>query len=275
MPYRSILTYFDGDDASEDRLNAAIAVARQTDAHLTALAIGYDPNIPPYAYGEAAGAVMAELVEAAQTDAEERVEIANGMIQKAGILGDAQPLVCRYGAFSREFGDFAQYADLVVLTRPYGGDLPRTAADAFEGALFDGDSAVLVCPPGTDTVDTGTVLVAWNGSREALHAVRRSMPFLKLAGQVELLIVDPPSSERAPGEQLATKLSRHGIPVEINVQPRSPESITEVLDRRIGELGAGLLVMGGYGHSRFREYVIGGVTRDILADATVPILMAH
>lgn len=275
MTYRSILTYFDGDDASEDRMHAAIAVARQTDAHLTALAIGYDPNIPPYAYGEAAGAVMAELVEAAQADAEARVVAANALIAKAGILGDAQPVVCRYGALSREFGSYAQFSDLVVLTRPYGSDLPRTAADAFEGALFDGAAAVLVCPPGMDAIDTGTVLVAWNGSREALRAVRRAMPFLKSANSVELMIVDPPSSEHAPGEQLATLLSRHGIPVVINAQPKSPESITDVLDRRIGELGAGLLVMGGYGHSRFREYVIGGVTRDILADAKVPILMAH
>ena len=275
MSYRSILTYHDGDSGSDARVTAAIAVARQTDAHLTTLAIGYDPNIPPYAYGEAAGAVMADLVEAAQADAKERTGIVEKMIANAGILGEAEPVVCRYGALSQEFANRAQFADLVVLGRPYGSDVPRTAADAFEGALFEGDAALLIAPPEMGAIDTGTVLIAWNGGSEALRAVRRAMPFLKMAGKVEILIVDPPATQSGPGEQLATLLSRHGISVEINAQPRSPDPVMTVMQRRIAELGAGLLVMGGYGHSRLREYVIGGVTRDILGECKVPILMAH
>ncbi len=141
--------------------------------------------------------------------------------------------------------------------------------------MFDGDSAVLVCPPGLGQLDTKTVMIAWNGSREALRATRRALPILKQSERVELLMIDPPEHRSEPGHQLATMLSRHGVPVELAAEPRSMDPVSTTLRRRAREMGAGLIVMGGYGHSRFREYMIGGATRDIVSEAEVPILMAH
>eukprot|EP01026_Neomeris_dumetosa_P024507 TRINITY_DN20386_c0_g1_i2.p2 TRINITY_DN20386_c0_g1~~TRINITY_DN20386_c0_g1_i2.p2 ORF type:complete len:124 (-),score=5.18 TRINITY_DN20386_c0_g1_i2:290-661(-) len=120
-----------------------------------------------------------------------------------------------------------------------------------------------------------TVLIGWDGSREALRAVRRAMPFLVRAASVEIAIYDPDAHQTAPGEQLATLLARHGVDVEIAVRPTVGGGVSSALTQRITEKGADLLVMGAYGHSRFREYVLGGVTRDIMESVPVPILTAH
>lgn len=275
MTYKSFMTYIDGDDASQERLSAAAGLTRQFDGHLTVAAVGYNPNVPAYAYGEVAGAVMADLYATAQADSDQRVEIAEACIAKEGILGDAIPVVSGFGTLARDLGKHAQFSDLVVLSQPYGKGAASTAADAFEGAIFDGDGTVLVCPAGTRTVAPKKVMIAWNETRECLRAVRRAMPFLASADDVEILMIDPGTPGLEPGRGLATLLSRHGIHAEIAVQPRAEISVGKAILRHAEETGAGLLVMGGYGHSRFREYVLGGVTREILGDLPIPVLMAH
>jgi nucleotide-binding universal stress UspA family protein len=274
MAIKTILTYADGSPGTDHRVAAAVETAAKLDAHLTVLAFGFQPDIPPYVDGMAAG-TLAMPPDNAQPEAEERAGAAGELIARAGIRGGAVPVVCTFGVFARELGDVAQFSDLVVLGRPYGEGAGGTAASALEGALFDGDGTVLAFPDGTESFDAGRILIAWNGSREALRAVRRAMPLLTAANQVEIAIFGATPAEPMPGERLATMLSRHGIPVEVTAQVPSDEGITASLRRRIVESEAGLVVMGAYSHSRFREYVVGGVTRDFLADFAKPVLMAH
>lgn len=275
MGYRSILTYCDADDESGDRLEAAIAVARELEGHLTTVAFGYDPDIAayPYAYGAMTG--IEELYARAVESARERGAAADARLQRAGILGDVVTEVCTYAAMAMTFGQRARFADLVVLGRIYGEGADESAASALEGALFDGDSAVLACPAGTSGLDLGTVIVAWNESREALRAVRRALPLLRKAGEVEILMIGEPSGDADPAQPLATMLARHGAKVDVFIHPDSGLSVADKLRQRIVERGAGLVVMGAYGHSRFREYVLGGVTREILTEVPVPVLLAH
>lgn len=275
MTYRSILTYIDTQTPPETCLDAAIAIARQMDAHLSVLAFGYEPHAGVYAYGDPGVSVSAQLFAEARENADRNAEVARTALQQGGVLGDAVPTLCMVGTMARTFGEHTQYADLVVVPTVYGENSASSAQDAFEGALFDGDAAVLVCPDGTDGVDSQTIMIAWNGSREALRAVRRAMPFLKQAKAVEIVLVNTMTDQPDPGERLALMLSRHGISVDIHALPRSPETVSETLLRRAVELNAGLIVMGGYGHSRFREYLVGGVTRSLVAKTPVPILMAH
>jgi nucleotide-binding universal stress UspA family protein len=274
MAMKTVLTYADGAPSTDHRLAAAIETARQMDAHLTVLAFGFQPDIPPYVDGMAAG-TLAMPPDTAQPDAEERARTAGESIARAGIRGEAVPVACPFGGFARALGDAAQFSDLVVLDRPYGRGAGGTAAAALEGALFDGDGAVLVFPDKIERLDFNAVLIAWNGSREALRAVRRAMPLLVTAQRVEVAIFGATPSEPMPGERLATMLSRHGIAVEVTAQVPSDEGVTASLRRRVVEAEAGLVVMGAYSHSRFREYVIGGVTKDYLADFATPVLMAH
>lgn len=275
MTYGSILTYIDNATSPDLCLDAAIGVTRQMNAHLSVLAFGYEPNVPSYAFGDPGVGVTAELYAMARSDVDRNMEVAKAALQRSGVLGDAIPSLCLTGTMAREIGGHAQYSDLVVLPRPYGDDVSGSAAEAFAGALFDGDATVLVCPAGTEQVAPDTAMIAWNGSREALSATRRAIPFLKQAKSVEIVLVDTLTDQPDPGERLALMLSRHGIKVDIITQPRSPEPVSETLLRRGRELQAGLLVMGAYGHSRLREYLVGGVTRDLLSRTTVPVLLAH
>ena len=105
--------------------------------------------------------------------------------------------------------------------------------------------------------------------------MRRAIPLLRTAGRVEIAVIDPTGFEGEPGADLAVLLARHGIAVEITTHALAGHRTSDVLRQRLTDVGADLLVMGAYGHSRFREYVIGGVTRELLAEAPVPILMAH
>ena len=275
MTYGSILTYIDNATSPELCLDAAIGVTRKMNAHLSVLAFGYEPNVPSYAFGDPGVGVTAELYAMARSDVGRNMEMAKAALQQSGVLGDAIPALCLTGTLAREIGGHAQYSDLVVLPQPYGDDVSGSAAEAFVGALFDGDATVLVCPAGTEQIASDIAMIAWNGSREALSATRRAIPFLKQAKTVEVVLVDTLTDQPDPGERLALMLSRHGIKVDIITQPQSPEPVSETLLRRARELQAGLLVMGAYGHSRLREYLVGGVTRDLLSRAHIPVLLAH
>jgi nucleotide-binding universal stress UspA family protein len=272
MAYRTILTYTDGFTASNHRLSAAVEFARRTDAHLVILAFGFEPDLT---YVNGLGGGMALPPSNAGPESEEATQEARDVISRAGIRGEVVPLVCPYSRFARELGDAAQFSDVVVLGRPYGDGAAGVEADAFEGALFDGDATIMLFPDDVVRLESGPVLIAWNGTREARRAVRRAMPLLTAAGHVEIAVFGPTPAEPMPGERLATWLSRHGIGADVVAQVPSDEGAAASLRRRVVESGAGLVVMGAYSHSRFREYVIGGVTRDYLADFPVPVLTAH
>jgi nucleotide-binding universal stress UspA family protein len=272
MAFRTVLTFTDGSTASERRLEAAVGTAAQTDAHLVVLAFGFEPDLT---YVDGFGGTMAAPPSNAGPQSEEAAEKARDLIARAGIRGEAVPVVCTYGRFGRELGTAAQFSDLVVLGRPYGDGAPSVEAEAFAGALFDGDATVLLFPDNVRQLQPGPVLIAWNGSREALRAVRRALPLLTGAARVEITIFGPTPAEPLPGQRLATWLSRHGVGAEIVAQITEEDGPTASLGRRVTETGAGLVVMGAYSHSRFREYVIGGVTRDYLAAFSVPVLTAH
>lgn len=146
--------------------------------------------------------------------------------------------------------------------------------------MFEGQAPILVLP---DTpVDGATigrrVAVAWNQSREALVAIRRALPLLIAASKVDIVIVDPPThgpEKTDPGGMLSQMLARHGVRVEVSVLAKTMPKVSEVLSRHVTETGADLLVMGAYGHSRFRQAILGGATRSMLEQAAFPVLMAH
>ncbi|MFT4795610.1 MAG: nucleotide-binding universal stress UspA family protein [Paracoccaceae bacterium] len=274
MSCKTILTYCDAEGRSDERLAAAITVARYFDAHLTVLGMGYEADMPVYAMGDVVGPAIVEIADQARALSIARADAARDALAIGGVLGDAEPQVCSYGAMARQFGGHARFCDLAVLTRPYGDDVPGTAESAMDGALLDGDAPVLICPDGMDGFDPRTVLIAWNNSREALRAVRRAMPILERAETIEIALFDPSPADMGPAEQLAALLSRQGLSVEIAEHVRGSGPISASIATRTREMGADLLVMGAYGKSRFREYVLGGVTRDLLSAPPVPILLA-
>jgi nucleotide-binding universal stress UspA family protein len=173
----------------------------------------------------------------------------------------------------------ARFSDLVVLPKPYGEDLPADAPVVVEAAMFQGHAPVIVLAEGAPPVLTPeTVVIAWNDSPEALAAVRRALPLLVAAKKVSICIVAPErhGSETAdPGAELSKMLTRHGANVEVCLQPQTLPRVSEVIARHVEDIDADLLVMGAYGHSRFREAILGGATRNMLEHAKVPVFMAH
>ncbi|MCI4662838.1 MAG: universal stress protein [Neomegalonema sp.] len=280
MQYKSILTYLDDEQEGGLRLDLACALTRAYDGHLSVLALGYEPDFPAYGYPEVTTGITQEMYERAQKQSEERSVAAKDRIRRAGINGDAEPLVCSFPRLAANFGSRARFADLVVLDQPYGKSQEESAVNLLEGALFDGDAAVLLSPnaptPGGLTSQVGPkVVIGWNGSREALRAVRRSMPLLERASAVSIAVIDPETPEKTPAGDLAVFLARQGLEVEVNALPLEGRSVSKTLLAHLQQVGADLLVMGAYSHSRFREYVLGGVTRDILHNVPCPVLMAH
>jgi nucleotide-binding universal stress UspA family protein len=186
---------------------------------------------------------------------------------------------CRWREESGSSGDIlseeARLADLVVLAQD------ETTADlgapGIEAVLFGSGRALLLAPKSEPTSVGTTVAIAWDGGRAASRAVAAAMPLLSHAGCVLILSGDRPALGRAsdPG-RLAESLACHGITAASHNVTANGQHMSKVLMRSAVELGCDMLVMGAYGHSRFREMVLGGVTRGVLdAPADLPILMAH
>lgn len=146
-------------------------------------------------------------------------------------------------------------------------------AATIDAALFDTGRPVLVAPPAAPLQIGRKIAIAWNGSSQAARAVAFSLPFLERAEQVTILVGSGQDSH-TPGTALAAYLERHGIRAAVEGFDVAGSVGKSVLERA-GELGADLIVMGAYGHSRLREMILGGATREILASATLPVLMAH
>ncbi|QIE54193.1 universal stress protein [Pikeienuella piscinae] len=274
---KSILTYFDAGALSAPRLEAATAIATAFDAHLSVLACGYEPAIPPVPYANTPDAFdfYQNYIAEAAAEAEKQGKKAEAALAAAGILSDVETLARTPGDFATALATRAQFADLVVLSPPYGSDKASVATEAFESALFEGDAPVLVIGEGQSVPSGGVAVIAYDGGREALRAVRGATPFLKAAQTVEICVVGASADREERATMLAQQLSRLDVAVELRVDPGGDATIGDTLARRVRETGADLLVMGGYAHSRLREYVVGGATRSIAAAPPMPTLFAH
>ncbi|MHA1570718.1 MAG: universal stress protein, partial [Alphaproteobacteria bacterium] len=143
-----------------------------------------------------------------------------------------------------------------------------------EAVLFESGRPVLVVPPGTGLGDYDNIAIAWDGSLEASRAMHGAMPLLAAAGKVVVLAVGEDDRDPAPTEALTATLACHGIAATTRLIAQDGAIGVALLSGAV-EAGCGLMVMGGYGHSRLREMVLGGVTRDVLAASALPVLIAH
>ncbi|MFW5881593.1 MAG: universal stress protein, partial [Roseicyclus sp.] len=173
----------------------------------------------------------------------------------------------------------ARFADLVVLPKPYGKGQPADAPVILEAAMFQGGAPVIVLAEDAPAdLAPKKIVVAWNESAEAMAAIRRALPLLIRAETVSVCIVAPErhgADSADPGAELCKMLTRHGAQVEVALLPQTLPRVSEVIARHVADVDADMLVMGAYGHSRFREAILGGATRNMLEHAKVPVFMAH
>ncbi|MFC6686564.1 universal stress protein [Jhaorihella thermophila] len=279
MAYKSLLTVLTDRAIAEPPLAALIALAREFDAHAEALCLGVDRTQTGYYYAGANALILQETLERANAEAAELLDYANGILGSAGVRWSTEEGVAQIADLGRHVAYRARFSDLVVMPKPYGKDRGAEVEPIVEAALFEGRAPVLVVPDEGDVnPHPSTIIAAWNESVEALAAIRRALPFLKRADLVRVVIIDPPKHgpERSdPGGLLSQMLARHGVRCEIDVLSKTMSRVSDVLNRHAVDTAAEMIVMGAYGHSRFREAILGGATRNMLEQAKVPVFMAH
>jgi len=280
MSYKTIAVIVTDAVADAPALTAAAEIAVRERAHLDVHALGVDPARYEAMPVGAAGVVLESGVDEARQQADDLVVWAEGVLAAYDLAAVVAPAVVTTLGLDGTVARLARYADLVVAAQPYGEAATQLQVLTLEAALFGTGAPVMVVPGGA--CDLGRPLdravIAWDESDECLEAVRKALPALRDADHTDIVMVDPPSHspERSdPGGVLCLMLARHGVKSEVSILAKTLPRVSAVLNRFVTEHGSKVIVMGAYGHSRMREAVLGGATREMLQSATVPILMTH
>ena len=279
MTYRSLFSVLTDETLIEETLAHAVEAATINDAHLDVLCLGVDRSQSGYYYAGASAIVLQETITRAQQEAEKIEARVRAILGATSLRWGVEGGVAQLADLGRHVAVRARFADMVIVPQPYGEGRGAELEPVVEAALFEGRTAVLVVPAGGAPVPRpARIMIGWNESSEALGAVRAAMPLLESADEVHVVVIDPPThgpNRSDPGGLLSQYLARHGVKVEIDVLSKTLPRVSDVLMRHAGDMAADMVVMGAYGHSRFREAIFGGATRYMLEQARVPVLMAH
>ncbi len=273
MDVKVMLAVADGGNGTQSTLETAVAVARRFGASIDVLHVSADIDTLVPVIGEGmSGAMVEQLMNAMTQSVTARAARAREAYQKA-CAGSDVPTVWREvsGRETEVVAGAGRLTDVIVIGRPDGdGETPLAAT--LDAALFDTARPVLVAPGARPASIGSHLMLAWNGTVQAARVVAASMSFMQRAERV--IIVTVGKVEANPGDLLAY-LGRHGIrATHERVEPEQLP-IGKTLLKQAERLQVDLLVMGAYGHSRLREMILGGATHDVLANATLPLLMAH
>ena len=273
MTIKTILALADGGGGTAATLKTAVAVARRFSANLDVLHVRADVETMVPVIGEGmSGAMVEQMMSAMAQTVEARATKAKAAYQEV-CAGAAVQAVWREntGRETDILASAGRLVDLIVIGKP-DAETETPLAATLDAALFDTGRPVLVAPAATAVGDR--IVIAWNGSAQAARVVAAALPFLRMAQQVTVVTVGE-IGRSASAADLVGYLGQHGV--KAVHEALAPEHATTgaTLLSYAGRTQADLLVMGAYGHSRLREMILGGATRDVLATTTVPILMAH
>lgn len=274
---RDIIVHLTPDTEHDPACAYALSLAETFDAHVTGVAFAYDPPWPPsviegaaidiYRTVKANSQKQAQEAVARFEDAARRSQLqAQGTVLQSSLLGSIE-------AFTR----MARVSDLTVVKQP---ELDRddTGSDVLEAALFNTGRPTLVVPYiQKEGFSAKRVLCCWDGSRPAARAIGDAIPLLKKAGGVKVLTVATGKFDEndVTGADLAAHLARHKLQVELVRIPAADIDVANAILSHAADTDASMIVMGGYGHSKLRQFVLGGATSGILGSMTVPTLLSH
>ncbi len=278
MPFKTVFLTI-GANQDDTEIDRAAGICAGMDAHLAVLVLGIAPPPPASPYGVVANDIWANEIRDGQGVAQTRAEAVAARLAAAGIANTVEAQYIDRATVATLAARFARYADITLIP-PSGDDGDGLQSWVLNGALFESGRPVLLLSKGeTSFPAPKRVMIAWDASVEASKAVRDAIEIMTGAEGVDIVLIDPvPSFEGhgpEPGADIAAYLARHGISATVHRVPREGREIAEILRRTAVDLGAELIVMGGFGHSRLRQRIFGGTTTDIMADTPVPVLMAH
>jgi nucleotide-binding universal stress UspA family protein len=257
-----------------------VALAERIDARLAALVTVELPRPVPYEFGPMPGETLAAMYSDARSAGARRAEQARKRLERSTVTTEVRMAEQIWPAGLVPQVMHAHYADLVVMAGPASDAYAPRLASLFGEVLIGSGRPVLVVPPGYPVRPAvRRAVIAWRPTREAARAVHDALPLLATAERIEVVCIDPQTGESehgdAPGSDIAAHLARHGLHVAVIDRFSGGAGVASTILAQAVEGAADLVVAGGYGHSRVRERVIGGTTRDLLFAAHVPVLFSH
>jgi len=255
----------------------AVSVADMFGAHVMGVAFAYEPIIP----GSVMGGIPPEFIETQRSESEKGARAATSRFEaaakRAGVSFESRILNASVAGAADQLGRLDRRFDVTVVGQPRRDNAgPGEVID--EGVLFESGRPVIFVPFIQKAgLKLDHALVCWDGSRAATRAMADAMSFLEKTKNVEVIIVGSraPKSDEVPGADVGEHLARHGIKVEVKRITSPDIDVASTILSYAADANSDLIVMGGYGHSRLREFVLGGVTRGLLESMTVPTLMSH
>jgi nucleotide-binding universal stress UspA family protein len=255
----------------------AVSIAGALDAHIAGTAFAYAPVLPLTDFGGGAAQVIDMQRDASEAAAKKAMQRFEALTKRNGVSAESRMLDATVGGAADTFGRTARRFDLSVVQQVQPEKLLLEDL-LIEGALFESGRPVIIVPYIQKTgLKLDRIMCCWDGGRAAARAIADAMPFLTRAKGIDLVIIETGKRQAGelPGSDMAEHLARHGVKVDIEVVPAADVDVPEVLLSHAADTSADMIVMGGYGHSRLREFVLGGTTREILKSMTVPTLMSH
>lgn len=275
---KDILVSLRASEGPDQAVDYAASAAAALGAHLTGVAVSYEIDVPPV-YTEA---FSTDFIEVQRAEGKRLAQLAVDRFGEATrsleITGEVRMIDGTPGGAAEQIGIMARLYDLTIVSQADPDNLSSDEVIA-EAVLFDSGRPVLLVPlKQAKPFSAKRIMVAWDGGRAAARAVAEARAFYPGADLVEAVVVETGRAKPGalPGADLARHLSRHDKNVELRrLVPTGDEGIVDVILKEVAARDIDLVVMGGYGHSRLREFVLGGVTRDILERMSVPLLLAH
>jgi len=274
---KDIIVCLSSDGSADVAGDYAISAGKLFGAHVSAFAFAFIPVVPQTPIMDAFGV---NFIEAQRSENRKMAQAAAARFEeglnRAGVSGATVVLESGVAEAAKLFGQIARRFDLVVIGQAEPSRTDRQVL--VERALFESGRPVVVVPyihKGEAKVDR--VILSWDGSRAAARAAADAMPFLTRAKKVEVVTIagEAPKSEEIEDADIAQHLARHDVNVEVNRLVSREGDVANTLLSHAADSAADFIVMGAYGHSRFREFVLGGATRGMLASMTVPVLLSH
>jgi len=278
MAIKDILVHVEPDEASRQRLGAALQIAREHGAQVSGIHIATSAAVIAPASVLPSTELLASFAkQQQQRTAEAEQRFREALDETPELAGDWHAVD---GDVVRELTRASAYTDLLIIGQEKGSESIIDRRGVPDTVILGSGRPTLVIPYiGIQDGIGRNVLIAWNGSRESVRAVNDALPLLKRAEQVVVLTMEPHGGEAAkadiPSADIALHLARHGVQVEARSALAEDIEAGDMLLSRAADQGADLIVMGGYGRARWRELVLGGVTRHLLSHMTVPVFMSH
>jgi nucleotide-binding universal stress UspA family protein len=280
MSWKDLLVQIDGGRPAGSRVDAAIGLARTFGAHLTGLVLINEPVVPGFVMAQIPTDAWDAQVQERRREAESLAERFRTAVSRAGLNVDSRIDSGEDNEIAPIMAMHVRHADLAILGQADPDDAqPGGKTLVGDIALSCGRPVLVVPYIGAGKTLGERIVVAWDGGREATRAVNDALPLLKRARKVSVITINagtrPGRHGGLAGADISLHLARHGVKVEVQALEVRDIGVGDALLSRLSDEGADLLVMGAYGRSRLRETLLGGVTQQVLATMTVPVLMSH